>query len=169
MCQRFWILACGVLLLAGLVGCDATDPKTLELRNRLVLTEEPAGAMSIAESREKLAANPEVVVVGRIQSGEVDPWAKGQAAFMLSEDLGDAHAKTSGHDPANCPFCRRRAEKGNTTALVQFRDETGKPLAIDARELLGVGDNQVVVVRGKGEVNDLGLLVIAADSIHLRK
>jgi hypothetical protein len=54
------------------------------------------------------------------------------------------------------------------TALVQFRDEKGELLPIDARELLGVSQDQIVVVRGKGHVDKLGVLVVAATGIHVR-
>ena len=42
-------------------------------------------------------------------------------------------------------------------------------LPIDARQLLGVEKDQVVVVRGKGHVDKLGVLVISADGIHVRR
>ncbi len=42
-------------------------------------------------------------------------------------------------------------------------------LPIDSRELFGLSENQVVVVRGEGQVNDLGLISIKASGIHLRR
>ncbi|MEX2114943.1 MAG: hypothetical protein WD845_17250 [Pirellulales bacterium] len=159
------------VLAASLTGCTAHDARTEALRKQFVLVEEPPGAATIADSREQAAADDNVVVVGRISGGEVEPWADGQAAFMIAEALpaDDGHADAAGHDPTTCPFCRRRAEKANATALVQFNDEQGKLLAIDARKLLGVAKNQTVVVQGQGHVNDLGVLVIAAKGIHVRK
>ena len=151
-------------------GCDRGNAEVDALRNRLVLVDEPAGATSIADSRDKIEAEQDVVIVGKIGAGEFQPWADGQAAFLMSEVPADnTHASSPGHDPATCPFCRRRAEKAaSVTALVQFRDEKGELLPIDARELLGVSQDQVVVVRGKGHVDKLGVLVVAATGIHLR-
>ncbi len=175
-----FMLSCGLLL----SGCGQTDPRVTALRQQLVLAEEPAGAASIADAREQThpsspdgeppassSQGEEIVVVGRIHAGEFEPWAKGEAAFLISEALPDsAHEGSPDHDPANCPFCRRRAEKAESvTALIQFRDEQGNVVPIDARELLGVEQNQIVVVRGRGHVDQLGVLIIAADGIHIRK
>jgi hypothetical protein len=166
--SNFWSMA--VLLLA-VAGCTAADPRTEALRQKFVLAEEPSDAKTIADSRAQVGEQPQVVVVGRISGGEVEPWADGQAAFMIAEALpaDDGHANAAGHDPTTCPFCRRRAEKANATALVQFLGEDGKLLDIDARKLLGVAKDQTVVVQGQGAVNDLGVLVIAANGIHVRK
>ncbi len=159
------------VLAASLAGCTARDARTEALRKQFVLVEEPPGASTIADSREQVGSDGQVVVLGRISGGDVEPWADGQASFMIAEALpaDDGHARADGHDPTTCPFCRRRAEKANATALVQFNDEQGKLLAIDARKLLGVAKDQTVVVQGQGHVNDLGVLVIAATGIHLRK
>lgn len=157
------------------LGCgsiaEPLDPQTQSLRGQFVLAEEPAEPLTIAESQEKIAEQPEVVVVGRIDASTFDPWAKGQAAFVISEAPKDGagHADRPGHDAANCPFCKRRAAKQDATALIQLRDEQGEVLPIDARKLLGVKENQVVVVRGQGQVNDLGVLIISATGVHLRK
>ncbi len=160
-----------VALLAIVLGCTSQDPRTESLRKKFVLAAEPSGAKTIADSREQVGERPEVVVVGRISGGDVEPWADGQAAFMIAEALpaDDGHANAAGHDPTTCPFCRRRAAKANATALVQFHGDDGKLLDIDARKLLGVAKDQTVVVQGQGSVNDLGVLVIAANGIHVRQ
>ncbi len=165
-----------LLTLALTLGCQRQDGRVAELRKQLVLAEEPAGARSIESALEEAQASEaedlgEVVLVGRIGAGEFEPWAEGQAAFLMSEAVPETeHAATPGHDPANCPFCRRRAEKAASfTALVQFRDERGEVLSIDARQLLGVEQNQVVVVRGKARVDKVGTLIVAADAIHVRR
>lgn len=167
----------GVLVACALLsGCQQQDARVVELRKQYVLAEEPAGASSIEETLTKAKDAEsedlgEVVLVGRIGAGEFDPWAAGQASFLMSEALPETdHAETPGHDPANCPFCRRRAEKAASfTALVQFQDEQGAVVPIDARELLGVEQNQVVVVRGKARLDKVGTLVVAADGIHLKR
>ena len=164
-----------LVLLAVVSGCNKGDERVSSLRRQLMLADEPSGAASIADVRDGMSADsqPEqdVLIVGRIGAGEFEPWADGQASFLLAEMLpASDHAATPGHDPATCPFCRRRAEKaGNATALVQFRDANGKVLPIDARELLGVEKDQVVVVRGKGHVDKLGVLVVSATGIHVRR
>jgi hypothetical protein len=164
-----------LLLLATLSACNKVDERASSLRRQLMLADEPAGAAGIAEARDGMTTDPQsehdVLIVGRIFAGEFEPWADGQASFLLAEALPETeHAATPGHDPATCPFCRRRAEKADSaTALVQFRDANGKVLMIDARELLGVEEDQVVVVRGKGHVDRLGVLVVSATGIHVRR
>jgi hypothetical protein len=158
------------------VGCQQQDARTAELRSKYVLAQEPAGAESIETALEKAKQSQsedlgEVVLVGRIGAGEFDPWAAGQASFLMSEAIPETdHADAPGHDPANCPFCRRRAEKAASfTALVQFHDDQGEVVPIDARQLLGVEQNQVVVVHGKARLDKAGALIVAADGIHIRR
>lgn len=173
---RSALINLGLAVLVVAAGCQQQDPHVVELRKQLVLTDEPTGASSIEATLAKAKETEvedvgDVVLVGRIGVGEFEPWAEGQASFLMSEALPETdHASTAGHDPANCPFCRRRAEKAASfTALVQFRDDKGEVLPIDARELLGVEKNQVVVVRGKARVDKVGTLVVAADGIHVRR
>jgi hypothetical protein len=170
--NRTWTALPMLLAVAwSVAGCGSSDPRTRALRERFLLAHEPTGALGIADSRDRIDAPREVVVLGRIRGGGFDPWAKGKAAFVIAEALpeSDEHGHADGHDPATCPFCKRRAEKANaTTALVQFCDEQGNLLAIDARELLGVAEEQTVVVRGQGQVNEQGMLIIAATGIHVR-
>jgi len=52
-------------------------------------------------------------------------------------------------------------------AVVEFVDETGHSLHIDARELLGVKKDQLVVVRGQGRVESDGYLIVTADGIYV--
>jgi len=47
-------------------------------------------------------------------------------------------------------------------------DEQGQRLPIDARKLLGVKENQLVVVRGRPKIDEFGGLVVSADGIYLR-
>jgi hypothetical protein len=166
----WWMLAA---LLLPCAGCgQVVDSQTLALRERFVRADEPAGAVTIAEAREQLPSASGVKAVGRIGAPGIDPWAKDQAAFVISELAAGpvGHGDSPGHDAANCPFCKRRAAKAaDSTALVQFHDEQGNVLPVDARKLLGVDESQVVVVEGQGRINEVGVFVIAAQKIHVRK
>lgn len=152
-------------------GCSHSDGQADAYRQRFLLKDEPAEAVGITEARDAGADTRDVVVIGQISAGEFEPWAEGQASFLLAEYVPENdHAATPGHDPANCPFCRRRAAKSNAaTALVQFHAADGSVVPIDARELLGVEKNQVVVVRGKAHVDKLGVLVVDAHGVYLRR
>src|SRR5690348_12755919 len=114
-CAAVCLLLAGLSVVSFNLGCSsaATDPKVVKLRGQYVLPDEPADARTIAESQEAVGSGGDVVVVGRIEASTIDPWAKDQAAFVLSEAPLDAtsHGDRPGHDAANCPFCKRRAAK----------------------------------------------------------
>ncbi len=126
----------GCLALAAtlfVAGCNApsagkTDPQVLaEYRQQLLLSEEPAGAMSVLDLRENLLQEasqaseaggtseaaesrppvPEsVVVVGRVggvpnpwRDGQPDfPWVPGEAHFFVADAAAAAEIEAQGHD-----------------------------------------------------------------------
>jgi hypothetical protein len=139
-------------------------------RGRLVLADEPAGALSLTAAKEKLTPEPQpIVVVGRIGGRGMDPFVKGKASFSLVE-MPDGHASKPGHKADDCPFCKKRAASA-PIAAVQFVGEDGAELPIDARALFGVKEGQDVVIRGSGRFDPkLGIPVIqlTGDGIHVR-
>ncbi len=152
-----------VLLLVGCTG-ESLDPATMSLRDKFMLTTQPAEPLSLTAVAEQLTASPtpaepqEVIAIGRIYAGELEPWEAGKASFVLSELPAEGHGE--GHDADNCPFCKRRAERA-PTAVVRFLDDQHQTLAVDARKLLGVEKGQTVVVQGTvtlGELNSLHLI-----------
>lgn len=172
---------CAVFAVVWLAGCSQSperagssastaDARMVELRRKYVLAEEPSGAIAIADAKKGLEGQPEVVLAGRIGAGKHDPWEKGKATFIISDAITDptGHANSPGHDAENCPFCKRRASSADSTAIVQFVDEAGQVLPVDARALLEAEKDQVVIVKGRGEVNALGTLVVSAQGIYLK-
>lgn len=99
------------------------------------------------------------------------PWKKGQATFFLVDpptaDEFSSHAEEQGDDhAADCPFCAREAaNKANAVAAVTFRDAAGEPLPIDARDLFGVAQGDLVVVRGVWSLAG-DLLMVDADGLY---
>lgn len=161
------------LAAVAIAGCSLSeDPAVVAQRKKLLLADEPAGAVSIAEAKKNVqdqsAKEPsEVVLVGRIGAGDAEPWNQGKTAFMISEAPDPSHSHASAKDAENCPFCKRRAANA-PLAIVEFLGDDGNVLPIDARELLRVEKNQVVVVRGSGRINDLDQLVVSAQGIHVK-
>ena len=47
-------------------------------------------------------------------------------------------------------------------------DPSGAIPAVDARQLLGLSDRQTIVVRGEGQVDKLGTVVVRASGIYVR-
>ena len=79
------------------------------------------------------------------------------------------HDETPKHDAENCPFSRAKQKKELAgLALIQVVDGGGTILAVDARQLLGLSEGQLVVVHGTGQVDKLGSLVVHARGIFVR-
>jgi hypothetical protein len=157
-----------VLALGALQAAWAADPAAAPL----LLAEEPAGALTLAEAKAKLTTTPQpVVIAGRIGARGMDPFLEGKASFSLLEIPTDDHASKPGHNADDCPFCKKR-NANSPMAAVQFLAADGKPIPVDARKLFGVAKGSDVVIRGTGIFDPkLGIpvLQITADGIHVRK
>jgi hypothetical protein len=142
------------------------------VRESLVLAEEPAGAVTLAAAKGKLTTTPQpVVIAGRIGAKGIDPFLADKASFSLLEIPTDDHAAKPGHKPDDCPFCKKRAAN-SPVAAVRFLGGDGKEIPMDARKLFGIQAGQDVVIRGSGVFDPkLGvpILQITADGIHVRK
>jgi hypothetical protein len=108
------------------------------------------------------------------ESGD-EPEHEGQEEAHAHEHQGEEHAHEQsahghqGHDHEDCPFCDHAKSQTDSRAIVQFVDERGERLPIDARKLLGVKKDQVVVVRGSGKIDDVMGLIISANGIYVRE
>jgi hypothetical protein len=187
------VLTISGLVLCGVVGCESGDrrspgrvpggEKFSEEKysgEKYRLASEPTAAQSIVEARGALegqSSAQDVVLVGRIDGLSQPTWDPQRAAFMLADlslkakaDSGDeAHDETPKHDAENCPFCKAKTKKELAgLAMVEVVDEQGTVPKVDARELLGLKDGQVVVVRGQGQVDDLGNMVVRASGLFVR-
>jgi hypothetical protein len=165
---RGWLVA---------LACCAALPAVAEVdvanvRESLVLAEEPAGAVTLAAAKGKLTTTPQpVVIAGRIGAKGIDPFLADKASFSLLEIPTDDHAAKPGHKPDDCPFCKKRAAN-SPVAAVRFLGGDGKEIPMDARKLFGIQAGQDVVIRGSGVFDPkLGvpILQITADGIHVRK
>lgn len=165
---RVLFVAAG-LAAVGLIARAEVD--VAALRKSLVLDAEPAGAVTLAAAKSQLTTTPKpVVIAGRIGGRGVDAFVKDKASFSLLEVPADDHAKKPGHNPADCPFCKKR-QANSPIAAVQFVGADGKELPVDARALFGVKEGQDVVVRGTAIFDPkLGIpvLQVTADGIHVR-
>ena len=158
-----------VIGLTWIVGCgespDATAvaiPKqqVAELSKILLLTDEPDGALGVSELREQAKDDDDVILVGRI-GGATKPWVEGRAAFAVVD------AAIEMCEGGVCACCKDKV--CNATALVKVVDEHGRLFKIDARELLNVKENELVVVSGKAKRDDAGNLTILASRVYVRR
>lgn len=161
--------ACATL---ALVAVARAEVDVAAIRGGMILAEEPAGAVSIADAKAKLGPAPQpVVIAGRIGGKGTSPFGKNEATFSMLEIPADDHAAKPGHKADDCPFCKKRAAN-SPVAAVSFAGSDGKVIPLDAPTLLGVAEGQDVVVRGTGFFDPkLGIPIIQvnADGLFIRK
>ena len=86
---------------------------------------------------------------------------KGRAAFAVVDPSIELC------DGAVCSCCKDKV--CDASALVKVVDEDGHVLKTDARELLNVKQNELVVVSGKAKRDDAGNLTILASGVYVRR
>jgi len=150
-------------------GCSPTeDPMIAQHRQKIILASEPDQAVSLTQAKSMLTEESDIVLLGRVGSGQLDPFEKGIASFVLSEALADDHGDNDGHDASDCPFCKRRAAEA-PIATIELHDDNGKPIAVSADKLLGLTKGQTVVVQGRGiYLADVDTLQIKAGKLFIR-
>ena len=61
------------------------------------------------------------------------------------------------------------ADRKNCTTLVKVVDEQGKVVPVDSRELLGLKESDMVVVKGTAKKDNAGNLVVLAKGVFVRE
>lgn len=161
-------LACGALFcLAAATGCTRTAAvqETAVPDSKYQLAAEPAGALDVIDLREKAKDGEPVVVLGRVGGG-VKPWIDGRAAFLLVDDRVAPSCDDEKCDE-NCPHCAQ--ELAEATTMVKFLGADGKVLPVDARQLLGLSEEQTVVIRGIANRDKSGSVSVTAEGIFVRR
>jgi hypothetical protein len=163
-----------VVLAAGLLsagcGTNSTDAAASSESGasingrKYLLSDEPEGAVGVIRARQMASDNDEVVVVGRIGGG-VAPWIEGRAAFVLVDPLSGITADEACNEECNC----HADELADATTLVKVTDTQGKVLAVDARQLLGLKELEMVVVKGRAKRDGAGNLSVLASGIYIRR
>lgn len=163
-----------LLLTIPAIGCGkATSGSDLDAvahqRDRFLLKTEPGDAMTVLDLRDVIQGEQEVTLIGQI-GGVAEPWADGRAAFVMADPSILMETEGSGHGEAcDCPFCSKKPDNNRALARVNFTDEDGRVLPVDARQLFGLEDRQTVVVHGRARVDELGGLVVAAKGLYIRR
>jgi hypothetical protein len=154
---------------AGDAVTQATNASLAVDSSKYMLMEEPEEALGIIEARESASDGDPLVVVGRI-GGTTSPWVEGRAAFTLLDAsiLLVAEGAECGEGELCSGDCCA-AERAHATMLVKITDLGGRVLAVDARRLLGLAENDMVVVRGKASKDDSGNVALIADGVFVRR
>lgn len=131
-----------------------------------LLTESPAGAVGVGAARKDSQNAGDVTITGRI-GGSEKPFIEGLAAFTIV----DPKLKPC-PDEEGCPTpwdycCASGDTLKENTALVKLVSADGKPVAKDARGLLGVKELTRIVVRGKAQRDEQGNLTVLAEKLYV--
>ena len=175
------ITTASMLLLAAtvaLTGCGSSAPADQAANviptavvdgSKFILADEPEDAVGVIEARESAKNGAPIVVVGRI-GGAANPWIEGRAAFMILDASMAlvAEGSDSGDDELCTGDCCA-AERANCTTLVKVVDAEGKLIAADSRQLLGLTENDTVVVRGKVNRDESGNVAVLAEGVYVRR
>jgi hypothetical protein len=162
----------------GAIGCSTSSSETTDAvavasasldGSKYLLTEEPEGAVGVIEARETAKDGYPIVIVGRI-GGADNPWIEGRAAFMLldASKVMVANGADSGEEELCMDDCCA-ADRAGCTTLVKVVDANGKLIAADARKLLGLTTEDMVVVRGTANVDEGENFTVLADAVHIRR
>jgi hypothetical protein len=136
---------------------------------RYTLAEEPDDAIGVIDARQSASDGAPLTVVGRI-GGTVSPWVNGRAAFTLLD--ASLMLVAEGADTGEGQICTGdccAAERSHATMLVKIVDDEGRVLEVDSRQLLGIAENDMVVVRGTAKKDKNGNVALAADAVFVRR
>lgn len=173
MNQSNWGLLGLGLVIVGLSGCGggrdasqrvAVDPSGVQ--SPYVARSEPPGAIAVGDARQSVQDQDEVVLVGLV-GGSSHPFVKGIAAFTIV-DLEVPHCAADEGCPTPWDYCCTQDQVKDNIAMIKVVDERGKPVAEDARTLLGVKELDAVVIHGKARRDGDGNLTLLADQLFVR-
>ncbi len=160
-----WI-AFVLLLLTG-IGCSrefAASSAIAPEAEKIMMSMEPSGALSIKEAHASSDSGTTTVVVGRI-GGTAKPFVDGLAVFNIV-DLSVEGCESDPHCRAPCNLPPEELKV--STALVKLIGDNGSVIPRDTRELLPVSNSSIVVVHGRTKRNDHGNLTILAKKVFVR-
>ena len=129
--------------LSGLsVGCQPSETTTqtaagnAATASEYVVETEPEGALAVGEARQATQDGQEVTLVGHI-GGSTKPFVDGLAAFTIV-DVKVPYCADDEGCPTPWDYCCASDAVKQSIATIKIVDESGKPVAGDARELLNV-------------------------------
>ena len=156
-----------IVALGFIAGCGKSPDSASVARHnhdddtsKVLLADEPVGAVGVTELREQAKDDEDVILVGRI-GGADSPWVDGRSAFAVVDPSIELC------QGGVCSCCKDKV--CDASALVKVVDEHGHMFKTDARDLLHVKQNELVVVSGKAKRDDAGNLTILASGVYVRR
>jgi len=166
------ISACFVLLAAcALLGCGQSPTASTQGSGgssaSYIAETEPANPKGVRELIKASKNDEEVTMVGRI-GGSASPFVEGLAAFSIV-DPAIPYCKGEEGCPTPWDYCCELEKMKENKALVKVVDGKGTPVAKGAKDLLGVKELTMVVVRGKAKRDAEGNLTVLAEKVFIKK
>ena len=155
---------CGTSQIAS--GPEGEDAAGGAADSQFLVTSEPAGALPVGEARQNVRDDQAVTLVGLI-GGSSKPFVDGLAAFTIVDPKVPYCADDEGC-PTPWDYCCKTEQVKDSIATVKIVDDSGKPVASDARSLLNVQELATVVVQGKAKRDDQGNLSVLAHKVFVR-
>ena len=158
-----------LVLFTAIPGCGETiDPEVLAIRDRFLKApsstiETPVSEIRASMKSGELKPGTPFKVRVRINAGEFPPFVNGAAKFFVTDATG--HDGDESHDPHECPFCRRDVK--SMMALVEFHNEAGQLIPVDARELFDIKDFELLIIEGTGEFDTEDVMVMTASAMSI--
>jgi hypothetical protein len=163
MLRLFVSLVALSVLALSLAGCAKSETTSVAADPRYLLPSAPAGAVGVNELKEKVKSGDQVSVSGRVGGG-IKPWIDGRAAFVLVDSFAPMPSAECGPECAHCA-----AEIAASSLVVKFVDESGKTIGVDSRQLLGVQEEEEVVVNGVASRDEQGNVALVATGIFIKR
>jgi hypothetical protein len=143
------------------------DPVATAQGKKYLLDAEPSEARGVLETRKQAKDGDEVVMVGHV-AGSKQPFVEGRASFSVLDLSIKACPEEEGcPTPWDC-CCTPPEDIRRASALVKFTGEDGKTVGVGAKELLGIKELAVVVVKGKANRDDKDNLTVVASGLYVR-
>ncbi|QDT04990.1 hypothetical protein K227x_33880 [Rubripirellula lacrimiformis] len=163
-----WMLISVSLVAAGCGQSEtaSTAGKAAAVDSQYAATSEPDGAMPVGEARESIEDGQDVTLVGVI-GGSTDPFVDGLAAFTVVDPKVPYCAADEGC-PTPWDYCCTQEQVKDNVATVMIVDDSGNPVAQDARNILNIKELSTVVVTGKAKRDEEGNLTVAANNVFVR-
>jgi hypothetical protein len=158
--------------LAGLIGCgDAPTSQTGSSPSKptgpqYLTTTEPVNPAPVGQARMDAEDGAAVTLIGHI-GGSAEPFVNGLAAFTIVDPKVQYCPPEEGC-PTPWDYCCTQDQVKDNIATIKVVDDQGRPVAEDARQLLGVRELSLVVVQGTARRDDQGNLSVLASSIYVK-
>ena len=155
------------------IGCGKTEiatqtrPSSLGVDSSFLASSEPTESTPVKAARQELENGQEATLVGII-GGSKEPFVDGLAAFTI---VDPSIPYCAGDDDCPTPwdYCCTQDQVRDGIATVKMVDDAGAPVAVDARELLGVKELSEVLVSGTAVRDDEGNLTLVANKVFVKK